>query len=152
MMRHLIVVSSLVVFSLLSACDRHAPEQADTTVPAADTATPAATPAAAAPESTVPAIAAWGPRKTLQGQAVNPQKTGESGIWIKVEGVKVSKNATITFDGKKVEKVHVRPAGDLVTMGIPLDYLVTPGKKSIVLKPSPDAPEMVVGDFEVIAQ
>jgi hypothetical protein len=147
-----IFFAAIVSAAMLTACD----QQPATSTPATASApaAPAATPAVAhaAPAAPInPAIAAWGPRKTVQGKPVNSKNGSDSAIWIKVTGITAGRGAHVSFDGKNVSEVQIRPSGDLVTAAIPLEFLSTPGKKRIMLKPSVDAPVIAVGDFEVTA-
>jgi hypothetical protein len=150
-MRQIIFISALVAFSLLTACDRQAAPAASTAPASSSTA--AAAPVVAAPATAVatgPAVVGWGPRKAEQGKATNPQHGGE-GLWIKVSGVKLTHFSVIMFDGKPVKEFHVKPTGDTITAVIPLEDLVAPGMKHIVLKTGTTGPELAVGDFEVTA-
>jgi hypothetical protein len=152
MIRQTILVSTLVAFSLLTACDRQ--PNAGNTVPAATTTAVASQPStqpAAAMGSAATGVIAWGPHKTVQGQTFNVQKDGESGLWIKTSGVSLARGAAVTFDGKLLEKVYFNADKGTVTTTIPAEDLATAGMKHIVLKPSADGPGIDVGDFEVTA-
>ena len=148
-MRRYTFASALVALSLLSACERNPPDapatvatptpaQATATPPAADTAAPVA----------APTVAKWGPHSTAAGVAFNAQADGQSSLWIQANGRLFTRGTVVTFDGKPVDNVTVTPAGDLMTMLIPADYIATPGMKPVVLRIG-GTQELVVGDFEV---
>lgn len=148
-MRRAVLASAVALSVSLAACDRTPP------VPVA-----APTPVAPAPSATsdaptaavLPTVSAWGPQQTEQGVAVNVQKGGASGLWIKMSAPAFGYDTTVTFDGKPVEQIFVTKTGDVLTMMIPGDYIATPGMKTLTVKPDKTSPEIIVGNFEVTAK
>jgi hypothetical protein len=145
-MSRTLLACAIALSILLSACERtpSEPVAPATTAPAAEGAAPSA------PASTENATgAAWGPQSTQQGVAVNAQKDGNSGLWIKMTGPVFGPETQVSFDGKPVEGLAVSSTGDVVTMTIPADYISTPGAKHVVLKVNASSADIAVGDFEV---
>jgi hypothetical protein len=145
-MRYTALASVVVALSLLTACER-TPPAPPANVAAAPAPAPAANPAPV-PEA-APVIATWGPRSTAPGVAVNVQKDGKSGLWIKATGRMFLRGTVVTFDGQPIDEIYISPKGDVLTMLVPVEYTSTPGLKHIAVRPSATAAEIPVGDFEV---
>jgi hypothetical protein len=89
----------------------------------------------------------WGPRETVAGTAFNQQATGESAMWISLDGHDPDTSHAISFDGHLIDRLVRMDFG--FTFCVPSETYGTPGPKEILLLAGPEKKPIWIGVFDV---
>jgi hypothetical protein len=94
-----------------------------------------------------PIVKDWGPRETVAGTAFNQQATGESAMWISLDGLAPDASHAISFDGHVIDRLVRMDFG--FTFCVPGEAYRTPGPKEVLLLEGADKKPVRIGVFDV---
>ncbi len=89
----------------------------------------------------------WGPRETIAGIAFNQQVTGESAMWLSLDGHDPDASHAISFDGHVIDRLVRMDFG--FTFCVPSEAYRTPGPKEILLLEGVERKPFRIGVFDV---